>query len=94
VEAPPLCERAAVLIKKFALGHLKHLIVWGKVIAEQSVELRCRPSCYVRIWERWLKIKTEVPGVIFEVFARLARECPSCRNPTRDVLYMSLSNPR
>jgi hypothetical protein len=56
----PLCERAAVLFKQLALGRMRYLFAGGKVIAEQSVELRCHPSRSVRIWERWLDIKRKL----------------------------------
>ena len=72
----PLCERAAVLFKQLALGRMRYLFAGGKVTAEQSVELRCHPSRSVRIWERWLDIKAEVTGVIFEVHAALPT-CPT-----------------
>jgi hypothetical protein len=81
-----------MLFKELALGRLKHLFVGGKVIAEESVELRCNPLRSVRIWERWLDIKAEVAGVIFEVPARLAH-FPTCHNPTRELLYMTLPHP-
>jgi hypothetical protein len=68
----PLCERAAVFFKELALGRMRYLFGGGKVQGEQSVELRCHPSRSVRIWERWLNIKAEVTGVIFEVPACLA----------------------
>jgi hypothetical protein len=88
----PLCERAAILFKKLALGRLKHLFARGKVIAEHSVELRCHPSRSVRIWERWLDIEAEVTGVRFEVPARLAH-LPDLSQPDRRTLYATLSQP-
>jgi hypothetical protein len=83
-------ERAAILFKQLALGRLKHLFAWGKVTAEQRVELRCQPSRSVRIWKRWLDIKAEVAGVIFEVPARLAYLPDLSQPDTRTLVYYSI----
>jgi hypothetical protein len=87
----PRCERAAVLFKQLALGHIRYRFAGGMVTTEQSVELRCHPSRSVRIWERWLDIKAEVTGVIFEVPARLAH-LPDLSQPGTRT-YMTLSHP-
>jgi hypothetical protein len=77
----PLRERAAILFKQLALGRLTHLFAWGKVTAEQSVELQCHPSRSVRIWERCRDL--EVP-------ARLA-QLPDLSQPdTRTFVYDSI----
>jgi hypothetical protein len=81
----PLCERAAVLFKQLAMGRLKHFFARGELITEQSAELRCHPSRSVRIWERWLDIKAEVTGVIFEVPARLAHLPALSQSDTRSI---------
>jgi hypothetical protein len=54
---------------------------------EQSVELWCHPSLSVRIWKRWLDIKVEVTGLIFEVPARLAHLPDLSQPDTRTIAY-------
>jgi hypothetical protein len=87
----PLSERAAILFKKLAHGRLRHLFARGKVASEQSVKLRCHLSRSVRIWERWMDIKAEDTGVIFEVPARLAHMPDFSQLDTR-TLYMIMSH--
>jgi hypothetical protein len=86
----PLWERAAILFSQLALGRLKHLFAGGKVTTEQRMELRCHPLRSVRIWERWMDIKAEVTGVIFEVPARLAHLPDLSQPDTRAFAYDSV----